>query len=79
MGPVNVAQDVCRILMFLTDYICQTLLTDDGVVVKVGNTANKQARVVNVSAHRQDDSNWLEDKFLAVRLAYRLHRSLKQS
>ena len=74
---VDVANDVCKILMATTDYIVQTRLTKDGVLVKVGNTANKQAGIVNVSDHRKENSNIIQDKMLAVRLAYRLHKYLK--
>lgn len=75
--PVQVAEDICRILMAATDYIVQTRLTKDGVLVKVGNTANKQAGIVNVSDHWKESNNWLQNKLLAVRLAYRLNKYLK--
>lgn len=75
--PVDVANDVCRLIGRHTDYIYQTVLTNDGVLVKVGNTANKQAGVVNVSKHRKDGNNLLQDKLLAVKLAYRLVKYLK--
>lgn len=74
---VDVAADVTRIMRVFTNYIYQTILTEDGVLVKVGNTANKQAGVVNVSNHKREDSNKLQDKLLAVKLAYRLHKYLQ--
>lgn len=75
--PVDVANDVCKIIGWTSNYIYQTVLTRDGVLVKVGNTANKQAGIVNVSAHRSENNNWLQDKLLAVKLAFRLHKYLK--
>jgi len=77
MGPVDVANDVCKIIGLTSNYIYQTILTTDGVIVKVGNTANMKAGVVNVSNHRGENNNKLQDKLLAVKLAFRLHKYLK--
>jgi len=74
---VDVANDVCKIMGLTSNYIYQTVLTRDGVLVKVGNTANMQAGIVNVSIHRKGDNNWFQDKILAVKLAFRLHKYLK--
>lgn len=77
MGPVDVANDVCKIIGLTSNYIYQTILTTDGVIVKVGNTANMKAGVVNVTNHRKETNNRLQDKILAVKLAFRLHKYLK--
>lgn len=78
-GAIDVAEDIKRILMLTTNYITQTIMNEDGIIVKVGNTANKRAGVVNVTTHRKAGNNKLQDKFLAVKLAYRLHKYLKSN
>jgi len=75
--PVDVANDVCKLLGMFTPYIYQIVLSKEGVIVKAGNTANKQAGVVNVTLHRNNSNNLLQDKLLAVVLAYRLHKYLR--
>lgn len=77
MGPVNVANDVCKIMGLTSNYIYQTLLTTEGTIVKVGNTASKQAGIVNVTLHRNANNNKLQDKLLAVKLAFKLHKYLR--
>jgi hypothetical protein len=73
----DVADDVCKLIGKFTNYIYQIVLTRDGVIVKVGNTANKQAAVVNVTLHRNPNNSLLQDKVLAVVIAYRLRKYLR--
>lgn len=72
----DVANEVRRILMVTTNYIVQLRLTREGVHVKVGNTANKLAGIVNVSNHFKGGGT-IRNELLAARLAYRLHKYLK--
>ena len=74
---VDVAVDICKIIMFTSNYVVQIVLQpfDSDVIVKVGDTASKRAMMVNVSAHRKDTNNLLQDKLLAAKIAFRLLKS----
>lgn len=76
---IDIADDIKKILMLTSNYIVQTIVRDEGILVKVGNTANKQAGIVNITTHRKSGNNKFQDKLLAVKLAYRLHKYLKSN
>lgn len=77
--PVDVAADIAKIIHHTSNYITQTILTKDGVIVKVGDLSKMKAGVVNVSKHRKETNSKLQDKLLAVKLAFRMHTYLKSS
>ena len=76
---VDVAKDALSVVYYLTDYIGKLDLTTEGVILKVGDYRNRNARVVNITKNRNKDNNWLQDKLLSIKLAIRLIRSLRRS
>jgi len=75
---INVADDVRNLLFAFTNYIVQTKMNTRGVFVKVGDARTKQARIVDITKHRKDTNNKLQDKLLAIKLAYILAKSLRK-
>lgn len=76
---VDVAKDTLNIVYFTTNYVGKLDLTTEGVILKVGDYRNQNARTVNITRNRNKTNNWLQDKLLAARLAYRLVSSLRRS
>lgn len=68
---VDVANDVVNLLQY-TPYVAQIILNPEGTYVKAGDTKKKAAVLVNIDLHRSAKNNWLQDKWLAVKLTTRL-------
>ncbi len=74
---VDVANDVIGLIRY-TNYIAQIILKTDGTYIKAGDPRKKAAVLVNVTSHRNENNNWLQDKWLAAKLAFRLVNNLRK-
>lgn len=73
---VDLANEMLFLLQF-TPYISQILLRPEGTYVKVGDEKKKAAVIVNIDIHRLPDYNWLQDKWLVVKLTARIIMNLR--
>lgn len=73
---VDVANDMLFLLKF-TPYISQIILRTEGTFVKVGDEKKKAATVVNIDNHWNADMNWIQDKWIVVKLTARLIMNLR--
>lgn len=75
---VDVAQEIVKLLQY-TPYIAQIILKPNQTFVKVGDEKTKKAVTVEIGKHRKDTNNWLQDKWVVVKLTTRLIMNLKRN